>query len=54
MFEVFVTGDESRRSTKGTGLGLAISKKIFEKHGWKLELSNPRKDEKQYFYDYSY
>ncbi len=49
VFEVFVTGDESRRSTKGTGLGLAISKKIFEKHGWKLELSNPRKDEKTIF-----
>lgn len=49
IFEPFIIGDESRKSIKGTGLGLAISKKIFEKHGWELKLSNPRKDEKTIF-----
>lgn len=33
MFQAFVRGDKSRRSSGGTGLGLAIARGVAEKHG---------------------
>lgn len=37
VFEAFVRGDASRKSTGGTGLGLAITKMIIERHGGKIQ-----------------
>ncbi|QHQ62911.1 hypothetical protein Ana3638_20775 [Anaerocolumna sedimenticola] len=33
LFELFVVGDNARKTSGGTGLGLAITKAIIEKHG---------------------
>lgn len=33
MFQVFVRGDKSRRTSGGTGLGLAITRSVARKHG---------------------
>jgi signal transduction histidine kinase len=49
IFEIFVSGDSSRRSSSGTGLGLSISKNIFEKHNWNLILLEPEGQEKTVF-----
>lgn len=49
IFEIFVSGDSSRRSSSGTGLGLSISKNIFEKHNWSLVLLEPEGQEKTVF-----
>jgi len=38
IFEPFVTGDESRNTTRGSGLGLSIAKKIVNMHGGELVL----------------
>lgn len=39
IFDAFVRGDKSRKTDGGTGLGLAIAKKIFDSHGWSINLS---------------
>ena len=49
IFEIFVSGDSSRRSSSGTGLGLSISKNIFKKHNWSLVLLEPEGQEKTLF-----
>lgn len=49
IFEIFVSGDKSRRSTSGTGLGLSISKRILEKHNWVLKLYNFKNEESTTF-----
>lgn len=49
LFEVFVSGDISRRSSSGAGLGLSISKKIFEKLHWGLLLLDSQGEEKTIF-----
>ncbi|MCR4688381.1 MAG: HAMP domain-containing histidine kinase [Saccharofermentans sp.] len=38
LFEPFVMGDKSRKSSGGTGLGLSITKKICDMHGFKVKL----------------
>ena len=38
IFDPFVMGDSSRKSTSGTGLGLSIAKKVLELHGFKIKL----------------
>lgn len=49
LFDAFVRGDTSRKSDGGTGLGLAIANKIFQRHGWCINLAEGSENEKTVF-----